>query len=35
VNLIDTAAMDPRALVDHDHVVMTRAAIGKIETWLA
>ncbi|MBI1732366.1 MAG: 50S ribosomal protein L4 [Gammaproteobacteria bacterium] len=35
VSVIDTAAMDPRSLVGHEHVVMTRAAIGKVEAWLS
>jgi large subunit ribosomal protein L4 len=35
VHLIDTTAMDPKSLVDCEQVVMTRAAIGKIEAWLS
>lgn len=35
VNTVDTSALDPVSLVGADHVVLTVAAIKKIEEWLA
>ncbi len=35
VSVIDTSEISPRDLVGFDHVVMTRAAISKVEAWLS
>jgi large subunit ribosomal protein L4 len=35
VSVIDTSEMDPHSLVGFDHVVMTRAALSKVEAWLS
>lgn len=35
VSVIDTTEISPRDLVGFNHVVMTRAAISKVEAWLS
>jgi len=35
VSVIDTAELNPQSLIAHDHIVMTRAAINKVEAWLS
>lgn len=35
VSVIDTTELNPQSLVGHENVVMTRAAISKVEAWLS
>jgi len=35
VNVVDTGSIDPYSLVGYDKVVMTRAAIERVEAWLS
>ena len=35
VSVIDTSELNPQSLVGHENVVMTRAAINKVEAWLS
>jgi large subunit ribosomal protein L4 len=35
VSVIDTTELNPQSLVAHEHIVITRAAINKVEAWLS
>jgi len=35
VSVIDTTELNPQSLVAHDNIVITRAAINKVEAWLS
>jgi large subunit ribosomal protein L4 len=35
VSVIDTTELNPQSLVRHEHIVITRAAINKVEAWLS
>ncbi|OGT84400.1 MAG: 50S ribosomal protein L4 [Gammaproteobacteria bacterium RIFCSPLOWO2_02_FULL_61_13] len=35
VSVIDTTELNPQSLVGHEHIVITRAAINKVEAWLS
>ncbi len=35
VSVIDTSELNPQSLVGHEHIVITRAAINKVEAWLS
>ncbi len=35
VSVIDTTELNPQSLIAHDHIVITRAAINKVEAWLS
>ena len=35
VSVIDTTELNPQSLIAHDNIVITRAAINKVEAWLS
>jgi large subunit ribosomal protein L4 len=35
VDIIDTTEIDPYSLIGFDNVLITQAAVGKVEAWLA
>ena len=35
VSVIDTNELNPQSLVGHEHIIITRAALNKVEAWLS